>query len=68
MSLRSDSYRAFLAEFDAYLHARAQLRASEDGSEDQQLCINKCADQWQRVVSARNVIDATPLHPSQEKS
>jgi len=44
---------AFLAEFDAYVEARARLMAAEDGSEDCERCIYDCADKWTRVMTAR---------------
>lgn len=44
---------AFLGEFDAYVEARARLRAAEDGTEDCQRCIYDCAEKWNRVMTAR---------------
>ena len=44
---------AFLEQFDAYVEARAHLRAAEDGSDDAQMCIGRCASLWNGVLTAR---------------
>lgn len=51
---------AFLEQFDAYVAARAELRKAEDGSEDEQLCITRCAHEWDLLRARRAALpDAT---------
>ncbi len=47
---------AFLEQFDAYVQARAELRTTEEGSKDEQLCIARCADAFTRLQALRAAI------------
>lgn len=53
---KSETLAAFLVLFDAYEHARQQLRAAEDGSDDERYCISNCASLWQQLLNARNAV------------
>lgn len=50
---QSDEISAFLEQFDAYVQARAELRTTEEGSEDEQLCIARAADAFNRLQALR---------------
>lgn len=53
----SDSAIArFLEQFDNYVAARAMLKKVADGSDDERLCINNCADLWRLLEEARSAV------------
>lgn len=50
------SRSSFLEQFDNYVAARARLKETAEGSDDERLCIANCADQWRLLVDAREGI------------
>lgn len=52
----SDQISAFLEQFDAYVQARAELRTTTEGSEDERLCIARAADAFNRLQALRAAI------------
>lgn len=52
----SDEISTFLEQFDAYVQARAELRTTKEGSEEERLCIARAAEAFNRLQALRAVI------------